>query len=130
MFKKLSAAEISELQQVLNLRSLPSTTRGISLKAAREGWQGEQVDGKGGKGGKKNVFDLPDYVIEELREKGALALLEEEQEAAPKERMQEAKQPYKASKALELPPSMRAVVAGYDDWAAAQDKAQIVPVRY
>ena len=70
MFKKLSAAEISELQQVLNLRSLPSTTRGISLKAAREGWQGEQVDGKGGKGGKKNVFDLPDYVIEELREIG------------------------------------------------------------
>ena len=131
---KLSVTEIAEFSKrakELGIDTgLPTSRAGVNDKVSKSNWPFEHVSAKGGKDGTKKVYELPSYVIEELREKGALALLEEEQEAAPKERMQEAKQPYKASKVLELPPSMRAVVAGYDDWAAAQDKAQIVPVRY
>ena len=68
MYPKLSIAELLAWQQEHHL-DLPATSRGIALKIQREDWEFEEVAGKGGKGGIKRIYTLPDYLIDEIKEK-------------------------------------------------------------
>ena len=68
MYPKLSIAELLAWQQEHHL-DLPATSRGIALKIQREDWEFEEVAGKGGKGGVKRIYALPDYLIDEIKEK-------------------------------------------------------------
>ena len=76
MNRWLSASDLAELAKFADLKSLPRTDKGISVKAKRDEWQFEKVDGKGGPGGKKTIFKLPNYVIDELEQKGLLHLID------------------------------------------------------
>lgn len=118
MLNKISASELSELQQKFELKSIPSTARGILLKAERESWPSEQVAGKGGKGGIKNIFSIPAYVIEEMEEKGVLHLIESA----------ESSDTNCAEESIHA--SRRPIEQDYTDWVGTQDRHSIAPVRY
>ncbi len=130
--KKFSAKELEKIVNDYKLLSLPGGERGILGKATREGWEYEQVPSKGGKGGKKKVFLLPNDVVDEIREKGLMHLMGE----AVSEQLQpplqgDISEPTKPS--LEygnLPSFMRRAVANYADWAMVQKIDDIIPIRY
>ncbi len=129
MNKKFSISELAELQSAHDL-SLPKTERGLAIRAKQENWEHEEVAGRGGKGGIKKIYTLPTYVIEELKEKGLLHLLDTPPSVPPAKPHRSylkngARRPLGA-----VPPFMQPMVAEYDDWAAAQDTGLIVPVRY
>lgn len=124
MYKKLSTAELLEWQQQYALK-LPATVRGIALKAERERWAYEKVPAQGGKDGLKKIYELPSYLIGEIKEKGLLHLLNDE--ASPKPAVQKTRS---ASATADLPPFMREAARDYAEWAEQQDISQIVPVRY
>ena len=110
MYPKLSIAELLEWQKEHHL-DLPATDRGIALKIQREDWEFEEVAGKGGKGGIKRIYTLPDYLIDEIKEKGLLHLLTGEKSsdaAQPKPRRSPP-----ATPAVGVPFFMRAMVAAY-----------------
>ena len=130
-FKK-SAAELCEIARhakELNRRiNIPTTPAGVAYRAEQENWTYEEVPTQGGKGGMKKVYFLPDYVVDEIKEKGLSHLLSSEKPkdtAPPKPRRAIATAP-----AVGVPFFMRAMVAEYADWAAAQETDAIVPVRY
>lgn len=126
MSKKISISELAGWQKEYDL-NLPTTDRGLAVRAKQEQWEYEEVAGRGGPGGVKKVYTLPAYLIEELREKGLLHLLDKDDAtpATPRRR-----QPAPRPVAAGVPESMRSMVAEYDDWAAEQDTGAIVPVRY
>lgn len=118
MNRWLSASDLAELAKFADLKSLPRTDKGISVKAKRDEWQFEKVDGKGGPGGKKTIFKLPNYVIDELEQKGLLHLIDGAETDTPLEvRNTQPDVPHLEN-------------IDYADWAARQDTRDIVPVRY
>ena len=127
MYPKLSIAELLEWQQEHCL-SLPATSRGIALKIQRENWEFEEVAGKGGKGGVKRIYTLPEYLIDEIKEKGLSHLLSSEKpkDTAPSK----PRRVIAAAPAVGIPFFMQSMVAQYADWAQEQDTEAIVPVRY
>lgn len=112
-----SASDLEVLAKSADLKTLPKTERGISTKAKREEWAFEKVDGKGGPGGKKTIFQLPTYVVEELEKKGLLHLIDGAESGVREETQLEQ---------TALPPD----VFPYMEWASRQDTSKIVPVRY
>lgn len=130
MYKKFSISELTELQKKYGL-SLPKTDRGMAIRVKQEEWQYEEVAGRGGPGGIKKVYALPEYLIRELKEQGLLHLLTDD------EPTNEPVKPFRSylkkrthSATSDVPAFMREMVAEYDDWAAEQDTDLIVPVRY
>lgn len=127
-----SAAELVELAKTLATENseirLPTTPAGIAYRVEKENWDYEEAPTQGGKGGMKKVYFLPDYLIDEIKEKGLLHLLtgEKSSDAA---QLKPRRSPSAAS-AVGVPFFMRAMVAEYADWAAAQHTDAIVPVRY
>jgi len=130
---------------------LPRSKPGIIDRAQRENWPFTEVPGKGGRGGLKKIYAIPDYVIEELKEKGVLDLLTPEKEGSGS--VQSGKYPtgkartpapvlresiykeYGASKRGKpnlpaVPLSMRQMIEEYPEWSAGQNTAAITPVRY
>lgn len=126
MNKKISISELAEWQKEYDL-NLPTTDRGLAVRAKQEQWEYEEVAGRGGPGGVKKVYTLPSYVVEELSQKGLLHLLDKPAGAAVASARALRVRP---SPAVGVPSFMRPMVAEYDDWAAAQDTDAIVPVRY
>ena len=133
---KLSVAEIIEIAKSAKEQgidpNLPSSKPGVADRAERENWKFEVVPAKGGKGGVKKIYTLPSYVVEELREKGLLHLLDTPTATPPpapvKPRRSFPKTPARTGGGI--PEFMRPMVAEYDDWAAEQGTDSIVPVRY
>lgn len=77
---------------------LPSTPRGCTLKAQREHWPWRQVQGKGGKGGVKTLYQPPAQVLAEINAVGEYPLPE----------------PTKAKRLAESPPHrVEQPLAGY-----------------
>ena len=151
MALKFGIDELVELRKKYGLTTLPRSDRGITGKAKREKWANEQILGKGGPGGIKTIYSIPDYVIEELKEKGVLDLLVPEKEGSGS--VQSGKYPtgkagtpapvlresiykeYGAAKREKanlpaVPLSMRQTVNAYPEWAARQNTEAITPVRY
>lgn len=118
MNRWLSASDLAELAKFADLKSLPRTDKGISVKAKRDEWQFEKVDGKGGPGGKKTIFKLPNYVIDELEQKGLLHLIGGTETDTPLEGRNN------------QPDVAHIENIDYADWAARQDTRDIVPVHY
>lgn len=58
-----SAADLFNLK----LDCLPATRESIARKAKIDQWEYKEVRGKGGKGGLKRVYKLPDYVLAEIK---------------------------------------------------------------
>lgn len=58
-----SAADLFNLK----LNCLPATRESIARKAKIDRWEYKEVRGKGGKGGLKRVYKLPDYVLAEIK---------------------------------------------------------------
>lgn len=128
---RLSTAELSDLVVKNELNCLPNSVRGIQYRVDKENWEYEEVPTQGGKNGVKKVYTLPDYVVDELRQKGLLHVLHEPA-SAPSAR---AAKPFRSllkggASSVGVPDFMRPMVDEYDDWAAAQDTGEIVPVRY
>ena len=107
-----SAADLFKFQ----LECLPKTRESIHRKANIENWPYLEVRGKGGKGGIKRVYKLPDYVIREIKQKKL----------------------YKNNKKT-LIPFVRENIAPYDTtpadasyekWCKQIDFDSFVPVRY
>jgi len=69
-----SAAELVELAKTLATENseirLPTTPAGIAYRVEKENWDYEEAPTQGGKGGMKKVYFLPDYLIDEIKEKG------------------------------------------------------------
>lgn len=151
MALKFGIDELVELRKKYGLTTLPRSDRGITGKAKREKWANEQILGKGGPGGIKTIYSIPDYVIEELKEKGILDLLVPEKEGSGS--VQSGKYPtgkagtpapvlresiykeYGAAKREKanlpaVPLSMRQTVNAYPEWAERQNTKAITPVRY
>lgn len=129
---ELSAQEITELANGADREGvkldLPTSKAGVKIRAEKQAWKSRQVQGKGGKGGIKTVYTLPDYLIDEIKEKGLLHLLTGEK-SSDATQLKPRRSPSAAS-AVGVPFFMRAMVAEYADWAAAQHTDAIVPVRY
>lgn len=129
---KKSVAELIELAKALTEKNsslkLPTTPAGIAYRADKENWDYEEVPTQGGKNGLKKVYTLPAYLIEELREKGLLHLLQSDA-AVGAPASSRTRSPVRAPVAG-VPDFMRPMVAEYDDWAEQQDTGSIVPVRY
>ena len=132
---KFSIAEIYDFVGNFKLRSLPATKRAIQYKVERESWPFQEAETQGGKGGVKRIYTLPDYVIEELKEKGVLDVLR--QEKADRSGKPEAKPIYNEradsrenARLPAVPLSMRQMIEEYPEWSARQSTAGIVPVRY
>lgn len=132
---KFGIDELVELVEQYELKSLPRSDRGIAGKAKRENWGCVHVSGKGGPKGIKTLYEIPNYVIEELKEKGVLDVLL--QEKAARGGKSEAKLIYNEradsrenARLPAVPASMRQMVKEYADWSEKQDTAEIVPVRY
>ena len=75
MTDKFSISELAKLQKEYGLE-LPTTDRGIAIRAKQENWDYEEVAGRGGKGGIKKIYTLPPYLLEELKAKGLLHLFD------------------------------------------------------
>lgn len=132
---KFGIDELVELVEQYELKLLPRSDRGIAGKAKRENWGCVHVSGKGGPKGIKTLYEIPNYVIEELKEKGVLDVLL--QEKAARGGKPEAKPIYNEKadsrenvRLPAVPASMRQMVKEYADWSEKQDTAEIVPVRY
>ena len=127
----LSAQEICDIKTKSNdlgiMINLPSSKVGVKMRAEKENWISRQVPGKGGRGGLKTVYTLPSYVIEELREKGLLHLIEEGKE---EHHSPEINRAAAAIAPVPLPESMDSLIADYPSWAEKQDVSAIVPIRY
>ena len=134
--KKKSAAELVELSKQLVIKKsglkIPTTAAGIAYRAEKENWDYEEVPTQGGKNGLKKIYTLPPLLIEELKEKGLLHLLDgssaTQQGAPAKPHRSFPKTPARTGGGI--PEFMRPMVAEYDDWAAEQGTDSIVPVRY
>lgn len=59
------------------LESFPSTIQGVRKKINQENWESREVAGKGGKGGMRREFLVPDYVLDEIKTKQTQKLLSE-----------------------------------------------------
>ena len=133
---ELSAQEIVNLVKSAAdngvIIDLPGSKVGVKIRAENQNWERKTVQGKGGKGGIKTVYTLPPYVIQELKEKDLLHLLDTPTTAPPpapaKPRRSFLKTPARTGGGI--PEFMRPMVAEYDDWAAEQGTDSIVPVRY
>ena len=130
-FKK-SAAELCEIARhakELNIRiNIPTTPAGVAYRAEQENWTYEEVPTQGGKGGMKKVYFLPDYVVDEIKEKDLSHLLSSEKpkDTAPSK----PHHTISTAPAVGIPFFMQSMVAQYADWAQEQDTEDIVPVRY
>jgi hypothetical protein len=60
-----SAVELSQLK----LPGLPGTGRGLREYPKRDGWQARQVKGKGGPGGLRTEYKLPQTLLSSLQER-------------------------------------------------------------
>ena len=133
---KKSAAELVELAKQLVIKKsglkIPTTAAGIAYRAEKENWDYEEVPTQGGKNGLKKIYTLPPLLIEELKAKGLLHLLDgpsaTRQDTPAKPHRSFPKTPARAGGGI--PEFMRPMVAEYDDWAAEQGTDSIVPVRY
>ena len=133
---KKSAAELVELAKQLVIKKsglkIPTTAAGIAYRAEKENWDYEEVPTQGGKNGLKKIYTLPPLLIEELKAKGLLHLLDDSsatrQDTPAKPHRSFLKTPARTSGGI--PEFMRPMVAEYDDWAAEQGTDSIVPVRY
>ena len=132
---KFGIDELVELVEQYELKSLPRSDRGIAGKAKRENWGCVHVSGKGGPKGIKTLYEIPNYVIEELKEKGVLDVLL--QEKADRSSKPVAKPIYNGradsrenAHLPAVPLSMRQMFEEYPEWSARQSTAGIVPVRY
>ena len=132
---KFGIDELVELVEQYELKSLPRSDRGIAGKAKRENWGCVHVSGKGGPKGIKTLYEIPNYVIEELKEKGVLDVLL--QEKADRSSKPVAKPIYNGradsrenAHLPAVPLSMRQMIEEYPEWSARQSTAGIVPVRY
>ena len=135
---ELSIQEIADFSNKLKdmgiISGLPSSKPGVTDRVQRENWPFTEVRGKGGKGGVKRIYTLPDYVIEELKEKGVLDVLLQEKAACSGK--PEAKPIYNEradsrenARLPAVPLSMRQMIEEYPEWSARQSTAEIVPVR-
>ncbi len=118
MKRKFSVSEIQTLVSEFRLLSLPNTGRAIQYRAQNENWDFEEVPSQGGKKGLKKIYPLPNYVLEELREKGVLHLIEGEDYQPETEHQQQES------------PAEEATGLDYIEWAQQQDPAAVAPVRY
>ena len=111
--------EIAKFAKDLGINSgLPTSRPGVASRAESQNWEFEIVPGKGGKNGEKKLYTIPDYVIEELEQKGLLHLIDGAETDAPLEvRNTQPDVPHLEN-------------MDYADWAARQDTRDIVPVRY
>lgn len=133
---KKSAAELVELAKQLVIKKsglkIPTTAAGIAYRAEKENWDYEEVPTQGGKNGLKKIYTLPPLLIEELKAKGLLHLLDDSsatrQNTPAKPHRSFLKTPARTGGGI--PEFMRPMVAEYDDWAAEQGTDSIVPVRY
>ena len=133
---KKSAAELVELAKQLVIKrsglKIPTTAAGIAYRAEKENWDYEEVPTQGGKNGLKKIYTLPPLLIEELKAKGLLHLLDDpsatRQNTPAKPHRSFPKAPARTGGGI--PEFMRPMVAEYDDWAAEQGTDSIVPVRY
>ena len=131
MTDKFSISELAKLQKEYGLE-LPTTDRGIAIRAKQENWEYEEVAGRGGKGGIKKIYTLPPYLLEELEAKGLLHLFDKSA-TQPETRTEKPHRSFPKTPARTgggIPEFMRPMVAEYDDWAAEQGTDSIVPVRY
>ena len=111
--------EIAKFAKDLGINSgLPTSRPGVASRAESQNWEFEIVPGKGGKNGEKKLYTIPDYVTEELEQKGLLHLIDGAETDTP----------------LEVrniqPDAAHIENIDYADWAARQDTRDIVPVRY
>ena len=130
MTDKFSISELAKLQKEYGLE-LPTTDRGIAIRAKQENWEYEEVAGRGGKGGIKKIYTLPPYLLEELEAKGLH--LFDKSATQPETRTEKPRRSFPKTPARAgggIPEFMRPMVAEYDDWAAEQGTDSIVPVRY
>ena len=113
----------------MNLDCLPRTRANIANRAKSEGWLFQEVRGKGGKGGIKRVYQLPDYVLQEIKDKG----LDQKTYAKPIPiSIQHVKEPvatYTTEPAERLPLECKAS-GNYAQWRHSIKLAHFVPVRY
>ena len=123
---KLSTAELSDLVVKNELNCLPNSVRGIQYRADKENWEYEEVPTQGGKNGVKKVYTLPRYLVDELQNKGLLHLVHSNTPQPTPSHTE----PRATATSLAVPDFMQPMIAQYHDWAAQQDTAAIVPVRY
>ncbi|MCS4534282.1 S24 family peptidase [Neisseria montereyensis] len=117
MKKMFSVSEIESLVSKFGLLSLPNTGRAIQYRAQNENWKYSEAPSQGGKRGVKKIYLLPEYVVNELKQKGIFDLLANEFDEAETPTDQNLKE-------------SENWLADYDDWANKQDRDRIVPVRY
>ena len=126
---ELSAHEITRLAkkaiEIGTPSGLPTSKPGFYSRAEKENWEFQEVMGQGGRGGIKKLYTLPKYVVDELREKNLLGLIEES--GLPENEEADAAAPAGHDTAAS---AIQDLIAAYPDWAARQDAASIVPVRY
>ncbi|WP_053089122.1 S24 family peptidase [Neisseria bacilliformis] len=149
---ELSVQEIADfanrLKELGINAGIPRSKPGIIDRAQRESWTFTEVPGKGGRGGLKKIYTLPNYVIEELKEKGVLDLLVPEKKDGDHVKYPTGKAGTRAPVLKEsiykeygavrrekaslpaVPLSMRQTVNAYPEWAARQNTEAITPVRY
>ncbi len=123
--KRFSVSELEKISSEFKLLSLPGTGRAIQYRATKEAWGFEEVPSQGGKNGMKRMYAMPQYVIDELKEKGLLEHIGESR--LPENEEADAAAPAGHDTAAS---AIQDLIATYPDWAARQDAASIVPVRY
>lgn len=69
MLIQLSEQELELLQSKAKLACIPKTGKGIVNRARKEAWTSILIKGKGGRGGTKRLYTLPEYVVAELTER-------------------------------------------------------------
>ncbi len=130
---KLSVSDIARLQDAAQLSCLPNSDRGIGLRAMREDWVATTVPGKGGPGGTKTLYTLPDYVISELNEKNLIHLINEFGGAEQNITLEKPSETIIAEPraSYTYQPSMKDEnEKAYELWANQQVKDDIIPIRY
>lgn len=118
---KLSAQEIESFQRKAKLASIPNSGLGVAKRAKKESWGISVVKGRGGKGGVKTLYALPDYVIREIEERGLSHLLPTREivEVIQKDDFVSDSNGKKPQKNM-----------SYETWAASLDTSTIVPIAY
>lgn len=115
----LSASEIV----ALSLESLPTSEAGIALRAKTEEWVFSFEKGKGGKGGQKKVYRLPEYALAELNKKSqgesidTVAIIKSNT-------LKEPKSSYIVNN------SNSSLCSTYNEWEKGIDYSRFVAIRY
>lgn len=140
---KLSVSELIDFSKEAREQGTPSglplSKPGVADRAIRQNWEYEEVPSRGGKNGVKKVYILPTYIVEELKTKGLLPLLEKFASENTDEKPNIENHQFRLDNKIEvttdvdappIPPTMRAMVEGYSAWSEQQDVTSVVPVRY